>query len=310
VRRALLFAAGWFAAGVLALGSPVLAGQMPLDPATSAALRDRMQKERDNDELQALVQPFKVFDNLYYVGDGGVSSWVITTRDGLVLLDANRDPVVQRVVERIRQLGLDPSKIKLMLVGEGHQDHSGGAAYVQEHFGARVAMLAEDWELAAGSAAPPDARRPRRDMVVKGGDSITVGETTFKFYHLPGHTHGGLSIEFTVHDAGRPRKAFSFAGSGNRPGVPMDLLEKLVVSTRQVERMTGVEVNVQNHPWLMGNVLEKGERLARRRPGEPHPFVEPEAFRKWTTDIRVTAEKQLESAKAAAGQPSRPAGSR
>lgn len=69
--------------------SAVSGGQLPLDPASSAAMRERMQKERQNDELQSLVQPFKVFDNLYFVGDGGVSNWLVTTKEGLVLLDAN-----------------------------------------------------------------------------------------------------------------------------------------------------------------------------------------------------------------------------
>lgn len=279
----------------------VNAGQLPLDPAKSAELREQMFKQRGNDELQSIVQPFKVFDNVYYVGDGGVSSWLVVTKDGLVLIDANREPIVEHVVARIRKLGFEPKNIKYMLVSEGHQDHSGGAAYIQEHFGARVVMLREDWDLAVDpKAVPASARVPKRDIVAKDGQTITVGDAAFRIHQLPGHTNGGMSMEFTVYDGGKPHKAFLFAGSANRPGMPLDMTEKLVASTRKVEQMTGIEVNIQNHPWLMGNVLEKAERLARRRPGEPHPFVEPEAFRAWATQNRIGAEKQLEAARRSA----------
>jgi gluconolactonase len=69
--------------------------------------------------------------------------------------------------------------------------------------------------------------------------------------------------------------------------------EKLVASARAVEQLKDIDVNLQNHPWLMGHVLEKAERLARRKPGDPHPFVEPAAFKAWATRNRVNAERQF-----------------
>jgi glyoxylase-like metal-dependent hydrolase (beta-lactamase superfamily II) len=67
-------------------------------------------------------------------------------------------------------------------------------------------MLAEDWDLATNpKERAPRARPLTRDMVVKGGDTLKVGTTEFKFVHTPGHIEGGLSFELTVFDNRAPR---------------------------------------------------------------------------------------------------------
>ena len=50
-----------------------IAGQAPDSRA------ERLRRETDNAALQNIA-PFKVFDNLYYVGVGYVGSWLVTTR--------------------------------------------------------------------------------------------------------------------------------------------------------------------------------------------------------------------------------------
>src|SRR5262245_43509484 len=140
------------------------------------------------------VPPLKVFDNLYYVGPGSVSVWLIPTTDGLILIDTAEEPLVDHVIDSIRKVGFDPSNIKYILLSHGHLDHFGGAAKIQKLSGARVATLEEDWQLiekaaaspGRGGAPPPAA--PKRDMVIKEGDTVTLGKTSLKVYKLPGHT--------------------------------------------------------------------------------------------------------------------------
>ena len=129
---------------------------------------------RDNEEYQKLPA-IEVFDNLYYVGPGYVSVWLIPTSDGLILIDTAQEPYVEHVIENIRQAGFDPKDIRYILISHGHLDHYGGAGKIQELSGARIAALAEDWEMIEEDRAegPNNPNRPlgtpfERDMVPPG----------------------------------------------------------------------------------------------------------------------------------------------
>src|SRR5918996_1689708 len=116
--------------------------------------------QRNNVEYQK-VPPIKVFDNLYYVGPGFVSVWLIPTSDGLILIDGAQEPYVDHVIDSIRKVGFDPKNIKYILVTHGHLDHFGGVARIQMLSGARVATLEEDWQLIdAGFKQPANPNRP------------------------------------------------------------------------------------------------------------------------------------------------------
>lgn len=257
--------------------------------------------QRNNVEYQK-VAPIKVFDNLHYVGPGFVSVWLIPTTDGLILLDSAQEPYIDHVVDSIRKSGFDPKSIRYILISHGHLDHFGGAARLQELSGARVGMLEEDWQ-AMEQAARPTANRPtavpipKRDLVLKDGGTLTLGNTMLRLYKHPGHTAGSLSAELTVFDGGRPYKAFMFGGPGPRGGVAG--AEQFLDSANRVARIDGVQVAVPVHSWLNdfhypnGGVFERAQKLAQRRPGDPHPFVDPDSWRLWITQVQEGAARTL-----------------
>lgn len=266
-----------------------------------------------NDEYQK-VPPIKVFDNLYYVGPGSVSVWLIPTTDGLILVDSTQEPLVDHVIDSIRKVGFDPRNIKYILLSHGHLDHFGGAAKIQALSGARVATLEEDWQLIeAAFKAPANPNRElgpvlKRDMVIKEGDTVTLGKTSLKVYKLPGHTPGSPSFEFTVYDGGKPHKAFLFGGPGQRNGVEGGT--QFLASIRRLQReFADVEVPVHVHSWLTtypwpggGTVFEPAKRLAQRKPGEPHPFVDNATWRQWLKTAQAGTMKYIEDAKAKANK--------
>ena len=302
-----LLAAAWLQVNPGAQGSAQTAG-----PAPGESLSQSYRGSQSNNVAYQKVAPFKVFDNLYYVGPGSVAVWLIPTTDGLILIDSTQEPLVDHVIDGIRKVGFDPKNIKYILISHGHLDHFGGAAKVQAASGARVGMLAEDWD-AMEMAARPTANRPtalpipKRDLVLKEGDSLTLGTTTLKLYKMPGHTPGSLSAEFTVFDNGRPHKAFMFGGPGPRGGVGG--AEQFLESANRLATMPGVEVSVANHSWLNdfhypnGGVFERALKLAQRKPGDPHPFVDPASWNQWARQVQEGAGKNLqdEKQKAAGG---------
>lgn len=93
------------------------------------------------------VEPAKVFDNLYYLGNQFVGAWMVNTSEGIILIDSmnNSDDAEKIIVPRIKKLGFDPAKIKYVLVTHGHCDHYGGAKYIQDNFGAKVLITSVDW---------------------------------------------------------------------------------------------------------------------------------------------------------------------
>lgn len=282
----------------VAVASLLEAGLPPVDAAGQApdARAARLRKETDNLALQK-VAPFKVFDNLYYVGVGYVSSWLITTNQGLILIDTIEGAYKEHPLDGIRKLGFDPQDIKNVILTHYHLDHTAGAARVQELSGARLAMGEADWDALVRAPNPNNERLPRRDMAVKDGETITLGTTTLTLHVLGGHTPATLGVDFTVYDAGKPYRAFIFGGPAPGPG--RQAAEQFVASVNRLEQMQeGVQVRVVSHPWMDPDFWERADRLASRTPGGPHPFVTPGLFRTWVAELKATAAKRLDEAKA------------
>jgi metallo-beta-lactamase class B len=280
------------------LGTPAF-GQTTSEPLSKTYRVTRA----DDVEFQK-IEPFKVFDNLYYVGPGYVSVWLLTTPDGSILFDTAQEPYVDYVIGNIWKVGVDPKSIRYIILSHGHLDHFGGAAKIQEASGARVMAAEEDWKMieqvgsrpGRGGALAPLV--PKKDVVVKEGDTLALGGQKLTFHLTPGHTPGVVTTEgITVYDAGRPYRAIVWGGAGYRGGLAD--AEESVTSAEKVAKIAGVQVNLQIHSWAEptgypgGGVLERGLRLKGRKAGDAHPFVDPTTFTKWVKRAQENAAKAV-----------------
>ena len=291
------------------------AGGRQVGPAPGESLSRSYRGSQSDNVAYQKVSPIKVFDNLYYVGPGSVSVWLIPTSDGVILIDTAQEPLVDHVIDSIRKVGFDPKAIKYILLTHGHLDHFGGTGKIQALSGARVAALQEDWTLIEAAYANPgrgnqDRGKPfTRDVVLREGQDLTLGATTLKVHKRPGHTPGSASFAFTVYDNGRPHKALVLGGPGQRNGV--DGGTQFLESIRRLKReFSDVEVPVHVHSYLTtypvpsgGTVFEPAQQLARRRPGEPHPFVDNGAWRRWLDVVEAGALKYIDEEKLKAERP-------
>ena len=251
------------------------------------------------------VEPVKVFDNLYFVGQSEFSAWAVTTSAGIILVDTIFDYSVEdEVVNGLKTLGLDPAQIKYAIVSHGHGDHSGGAKYLQDHFGTRVVLSAADWDLLDHSTGT----RPKRDMVATDGQALTLGNTTLRMYLTPGHTLGTISTLIPVTDGGRPHMVAEWGGTmfnwtRNRaayitPERPDSFWFRTYSESakrfRGIAAAAGADVLISNHTIYDGSKT-KLPALANRKPGSPHPYViGADAVQRFLTMVDECAQAGLE----------------
>src|SRR5947199_7974557 len=151
------------------------------------------------------LEPKKVFDDLYWMGTLSRSSWALTTSDGIILYDTHGVYDAEDViVDGLKKLGLDPAKVKYVIISHAHQNEVGGAKLMQERYGAHIVMGAGDWNMVDESVNGFPKGKPKRDLVATDGMKITLGGRTGTSYLTPGHTPGAISGIFQVHDHGKP----------------------------------------------------------------------------------------------------------
>jgi len=223
------------------------------------------------------AKPYKVFDNLYFVGTKIHSSWALTTTDGIVLIDTLFDYAIEpEIVEGLTTLGLDPRTIKYVLISHAHGDHDQGAALLQSRYGAKIVMGTADWESTLPRPASAPGGVPKRDVVVgPEGTKITLGDTTVDVIATPGHTPGTLSFIFTARDNGRPMvvayaggTAFNFPRRVENFAIYRDSQNKMA----KAAAAAGATVMMSNHTEF-DRAYDRA-RIAQlpRTAGEKHPY--------------------------------------
>lgn len=235
-------------------------------------------------------EPFQIFDNLYYVGPQGSSSYVLKTGKGLILIDPAYDYTAETVLQNIRKVGLNPADIKYILLTHGHWDHSAGVKIIQKASDARVGMTAADWDIYEKPLAEHRYETIPRDMVLKEGDVIKLGETTIRLHVTPGHTPGCLSMEYTVYDKGKPYRALTLGGLGFN--FSEEWTKPYIASIKRMRDVPDVRVLLPDHQQV-NDVFELGKKIASRKPGEPNPFVQSrEAVLGWFDEVLKAAQEK------------------
>jgi len=219
--------------------------------------------------------PFKLFDNVYYVGLQTVSAYLVTTSAGLVLIDSGYAQSMDWLLEGVRTVGFDPANIRNVFVTHAHLDHAGGAARIKQVSGARVGVSAEDWAVLERQQANPQQQQNfpalQRDLVLKDGDAITVGDQTFKFYVTPGHTPGATSVELQARDGGRSYRVVIPGGLGLQYAPEWGPAFKK--SIERLKQLGPWDVALGNHPFLAPKDLADIESDLRTRGQGAHPAV-------------------------------------
>jgi metallo-beta-lactamase class B len=240
--------------------------------------------------------PHRVMDNLYYVGTAMLSSYLITTPDGHILMTSNYESSVPVIRAAVEQLGFDFEDIEILISGHAHPDHIEGDALVKVLTGAEVVV--GRLELPAQRAFRTPSGEPLPiDRIVDDGDTVSLGGTTLTAHVQPGHTKGCLAWSLTLEEGGRDYYAFiecslngqflQYVGNDDYPNIVEDMR-----STYAKAKEFPVEVFLSSHGVFYG-LDEKYERLMTRGPGDPNPFVDPEGYQAHVAEFEQTFEATL-----------------
>ncbi len=237
---------------------------------------------RANSPSDPPIEPARIFDDVYAIGNQGTVAYVIKTSAGLLMIDSlSPDQTETQLLPGFQKLGLDPSMVKIIVVGHGHADHFGGTAYFQEHFGSKIYISEADWNLmehppARGGRGGPASPLPKHDQLLVEGQPVVLGDFKLTPVAVPGHTPGSMGFIFPVRDNGKTRMAAMYAGTVLTPGFVSDeglaQYAKSVPHFEDETKKAKVEVELQNHP-LMDAIQPKLDLLKARKAGEPNPFV-------------------------------------
>jgi metallo-beta-lactamase class B len=225
------------------------------------------------------ASPYKVFDNLYWLGTRQHSSWALRTSAGLIIIDTNFAWATQpEIIDGLTRLGLKPADIKYVIISHAHGDHDQGAAELQNRFGAKVVMGSPDWESTLQRPATAAGGVPKRDIDVGSeGTKITLGDTTVTVVATPGHTPGTLSYVFPVKDGGKTvMVAYSggtltgaFGSDGSRWDEYINSQKKIAKAAADA----GASVILSNHSEYDGAYTKARLAGLKREVGEDNPFV-------------------------------------
>jgi metallo-beta-lactamase class B len=252
------------------------------------------------------VPPYRVIDNIYYVGSNEIAQFLITTPEGHVLIDGGFEASVPRLRGEVAALGFRFEDIRYLLVSHAHIDHAQADALVRSLTGAKVVASARDAEtIAAGgkgeavydgvySWTPCPV-----DRVVADGDRVSLGGTTLTAHLTPGHTRGAVTWTMQIAGPGaRPLDVVVFPSANINAGVRLVGNARYPEIAADFERSFAVWKALPCDVFLgvHGAFYDMDRKRARQRAGaDPNPFIDPDGYRRFVADAEARFRAALAS---------------
>ena len=191
------------------------------------------------------IEPFKIVGNVYFCGTFQASCHLIDTGEGLILIDPGYENTLYLVIDSIYKRGFRPDAIKYIINTHWHWDHTEATAALAELSGAKTLLGRWDEEKAKRYFTP--------DMLLKDGDSLTLGNTTITFLETPGHTKGTISLFFHTEEAGKAYRVGMFGGAGantlRKDAFDFDGCREAYRESVHRLQKEQVDVFIGNHTW-------------------------------------------------------------
>jgi metallo-beta-lactamase class B len=251
--------------------------------------------------------PFQIFGNTYFVGVRGLSSVLVTSPEGHILIDGALPQSAPLIARHVAQLGFKMSDVKVILNSHVHYDHAGGIAELQKLSGAQV--MASDIAAKVLRAGKGDRSDPQFGVLkpfpavktveaLGARESVEVGKLKLRVIHTPGHTPGGTSWTWTSCEAERclnvvygdslnaiSDDSFRYSGDPRYPAAGSDLSASIAAISA-----APCDVLVTAHPDFTGLLTlidEQGK-------GDRSQLIDSSACKRYAATGKERFDKRLE----------------
>lgn len=250
----------------------------------------------------AYMPPFQVIGNLYFVGNKLASSHLISTSDGLILLDSGYDAMLEMLLDNIHLLGFDEKQIRYIIHSHGHIDHLGATRRLRDMSGAKTVLGRADRDYANGLRQLTYAKELglsydtafEPDILLDDKDVIQLGNTMIRALHTPGHTEGTMSYFFCLENNEHELVAGTHGGIGintmsqaylKAHGLPLSLREDFFKGLARLRKIH-VDVLIPNHQDQWNTIERHQEKIN----GNDTAFVDAEAWPEYLNmaELRLT----------------------
>ena len=221
------------------------------------------------EDQTAQFPPHKIIGNLYYVGTRTLSSFLIVTPQGSILINSTYEKNVQTIKKSVEQLGFKFSDVKILLGTHAHSDHQEGDALVKQLTGAQTMAMAED--VPALQAITPGGKEHPIDKTLHDKETVTLGGTTLTAHLTPGHTRGCTTWTMRAQEGDKTYNVV--IGCSLRP--PATLTPEVIAEFNHsfpLVRSLACDVPLGDHS-AQYNMQEK---YAKLQAGAGNPFIDPD----------------------------------
>ncbi|MEP6821993.1 MAG: subclass B3 metallo-beta-lactamase [Chthoniobacterales bacterium] len=276
-----------------------------------------------NPEWTAPLSPFQIADNLYYVGSQDLAAFLVTTSAGNILINANLESSPPLIRASVEKLGFQWADTKILLNGQAHFDHLGGAARILRETHAKNMVMEGDADvvesggqsdfLSATGSVPSYPPAPV-DRILHDGDTVELGGVTLTAHKTSGHTRGCTTWTFPVHLPGDPvdqgRNVVIVGGLSfwsdfhfvDRPGQPASYpgIAQDFARTFRVLLSLPCDIFLGAH----GSYFDLKSKLPRLAEEGPRVFLDPDGYNAFVARAQGAFETALKEEREAARAPS------
>jgi metallo-beta-lactamase class B len=254
--------------------------------------------------------PFRIADNLYYVGSKGLANYLITTPQGNILINSNMEANVPLIQASIEKLGFKFKDTKILLISHAHWDHDAGGAMIKKMTGAKYMVMDADVPVVESGgkadfqcdANPANLYRPAKvDRVLHDGDEVKLGGTVLVAHLTPGHTKGCTTWTMQVADRGKTYNVVIVGSPNVNPGYKLVDNRTYPQIADDYERMWRVLKSLPCDIFLgaHGGYFDLEEKYPLMKEGAANPFVDPEGYKEFVVQKEQEFRTELAKQKAA-----------
>ena len=254
--------------------------------------------------------PFRIAENLYYVGTKGLASYLVTTPQGHILINSDLEANVPQIQASVAQLGFKFGDVKILLISHAHWDHNAGSARVKALTGATYMVMEGDVDVVESGGktdfhygGDPRAHFPvtRVDRALRHGEEVKLGDVVLVAHHTPGHTKGCTTWSMTVRIGDKTYNAVIIGSPNVNPGYRLVDNVKYPTIAQDFERTFRVLGSLRCDVFLgaHGSYFDLASKYARFKAGAADAFVDPAGCRAFVRqkegEFRAELAKQTRS---------------